>query len=130
MPRLLSLGLAYLQWAWFEQHPEFVAPLEPIGLLGVLGVSWLIALRWALPRPRVPWEAGPATSFLGPQVLFAAFLAGFGGLHLWQDWELPAVPGALVGPPPYLRVPHRLPHGGGGPGGAGRVPRPRPPPRP
>ena len=115
MPRLLSLGLAYLQWAWFEQHLDWVAERpEPIGLIGVVGVAWLFGLRWGLPRPRVPWEAGPVLSFLGPQLLHAAFLSAFGGLRLWQDWELPAALSSWIGLLPYLVIQHAFRYGEAG----------------
>jgi Zn-dependent protease with chaperone function len=107
MPRLLSLALAYLAWAWVEEHPAWVAARpDPVGLVGTVGAAWLLGLRWSLPRLQRPWEAGPLLSFLGPQLFALAFLAAFGGVHLWRDWELPAAVASWIGVLPYLVVQH------------------------
>jgi len=111
MPRLLSLGLAYLIWAFFDGEPRLVAPLDPIGLIGLVGVTWMWALRWRLPRRRTPWEARAWVFWSLPLLAHALFLGPFGGLHLWEDWDLPAALAATIGLLPYLVLQHLLRRG-------------------
>lgn len=115
MPRLGSLGLAYLIWMLLTEHPAWVAAqAEPIGLIGVLAASWLFALRWGLPRARRPWEAHPAAGFVLPLALHGLFLGAFGGLHLIGEWRLPAVLASWLGLLPYLVIQHAFRYGEGG----------------
>ncbi|RMH02628.1 MAG: hypothetical protein D6702_08290 [Planctomycetota bacterium] len=115
MPRLISLFLAWLIWLGIEASPGWVPERpEPAGLVGVLGVAWLIALRWGLPRPRRPWEAGPILFVAGPLLLHAAFLGAFGGIRLWQDLELPAAISSCIGVLPYLVIQHGFRYGEAG----------------
>lgn len=115
MPRLGSLGLAYLIWMLLAEHPAWVAArAEPIGLIGVLGVSWLFALRWGLPRSRRPWEAHPAAGFVLPLGLHGLFLGAFGGIHLAEGWALPAVLSSWCGLLPYLVIQHAFRYGEAG----------------
>lgn len=104
MPRLLSLAAAFGLWMFLEEHQDWVREPDPAGLAGMLGLSWVFALRWSAVRQRRPWEARPLFFFLLPLLSYGAFLSPFGGLRLWRAWELPALASSWIGLVPYLAL--------------------------
>ncbi len=125
MPRLLSLGIAFLLWTVAEEHPELAGEPEPVLLVATIAVAWLFGMRWAAPRDRPPPEARPLGFFLLPFLNYLAWLLPCGGVRLWQDWDLPAVFSAWIGLVPWFLIQAGYRYGEGaclglGPAGARR----------
>lgn len=114
MPRLFSLVLAFLAWQWLEDNPRWVDEPQPVGLIALPGIAWLFGLRWSLPRKQRPWEAHPLVLALLPVVLYAAWMGPFGGLRLWEEWELPPILASWIGLAPYLVFQFFIRYGEGG----------------
>jgi len=104
MPRLLSPACAFGVWMLVETHLGWIAQLEPLGLVAMVGVSALFGLRWSLPRDHRPWEATGLGIFLIPLIFYTAWMGLFGGVRLWQEWELPAILSVWIGLVPWLVI--------------------------
>ncbi|MFQ5748180.1 MAG: M48 family metalloprotease [Planctomycetota bacterium] len=104
MPRLLSLACAFGVWMLVETHLGWIGKLEPLGLVAMVGISALFGLRWSLPRDRRPWEATGLGTFLIPLIFYTAWMGLFGGVRLWQGWELPAILSVWIGLVPWLVI--------------------------